>query len=108
MAGTCRPSIDPMLMTRAGSSTVPAALSSGSRNRVRWNTPFTLRDRTRSHAASSNSSRGAPPRAHAPAQAPPLALGGQVGGQGDALPHLRQLGRHFLAHVGLAGRDVDL
>jgi hypothetical protein len=48
------------------------------------------------------------PLGHGLGQAPALVLGGQVGGQGDALPHLRQLGRHFLAHVGLAGRDVDL
>ncbi len=51
--GTWMPSIDPMLMTRAGSSAVPAFSSSGTRNLVRWNTPFTLRASTRSHAASS-------------------------------------------------------
>ncbi len=49
-----------MLMTRAGSSTVPAFCSSGTRNLVRWNTPFTLRASTRSKAASSNSASGAP------------------------------------------------
>src|SRR5918999_1391335 len=54
------PSIEPMLMTRAGSSAVPAAARRGTRNRVRWNTPFTLRSRTRSQAASSNSAIGAP------------------------------------------------
>src|SRR5918994_317553 len=54
------PSIDPMLITRAGWSALPAASSSGTRNFVRWYTPLTLSASTRSHAASSNWSRGAP------------------------------------------------
>ena len=61
--GTWMPSMDPMLMTRAGSSVGRGrARSRGSRNFVVWNTPFTLSDSTRSHAASSNCSKGAPPR----------------------------------------------
>src|ERR671911_625343 len=54
------PSIDPMLITRAGWSALPAASSSGTRNFVRWYTPLTLSASTRSQAASSNWSRGAP------------------------------------------------
>src|ERR671910_2458591 len=54
------PSIDPMLITRAGWSSLPAASSSGTRNFVRWYTPLTLSASTRSQAASSNWSRGAP------------------------------------------------
>src|ERR1700722_8632818 len=49
-----------MLMTRAGASTDPAFRSSGTRNLVRWKTPLTLRASTRSNAASSKSSSGAP------------------------------------------------
>jgi hypothetical protein len=55
-----KPSIEPMLMTRAGSSGVPASSSNGTRNLVRWKTPLTLTARARSHAASSNCSSGAP------------------------------------------------
>ena len=52
--------MDPMLITRAGSSWVPAASSSGTKNLVRWKTPLTLRASTRSKAASSKSASGVP------------------------------------------------
>src|ERR1017187_1689720 len=52
--------MDPMLMTRAGASWVPEASSSGTRNLVRWKTPFTLRAKTFSKAVSSKSARGVP------------------------------------------------
>ena len=58
--GGSRPFIDPMLMTRAGSSAEPAARSNGRRNFVVWNTPCTFRSSTRFHEASSCSSRGTP------------------------------------------------
>src|SRR6476620_9919780 len=58
--GTWMPSIEPTLMTRAGSPSVAAASSNGRRNRVRWYGPFTLMLSTRSHAASSWSASGAP------------------------------------------------
>src|SRR5215470_705723 len=50
----------PMLMTRAGSSGVPAASSSGKNARVKKNGAFRLRSTTLSQAAAGNSSIGAP------------------------------------------------
>src|ERR1035437_7098996 len=41
-------------------------------------------------------------------QAPTAVLGGQVGRKRDALAPSRQLSRHFIADLGLSGRDVDL
>ena len=122
MTGTCSPSIDPMLMTRAGSSSPLAASRVGRRNFVRWKTPFTLRSSTRSHAASSNSSIGVPQVAPAlftrmwsagsrsaiwPASVRQAVLRGEVGRDRLAGPDGGQLGRHLLADVGLAGGDVD-
>ncbi len=45
------PSIEPMLITRAGSSSLAALLSSGTSARVRWKTPLTLSAKQRSKAA---------------------------------------------------------
>src|SRR5215472_5795946 len=50
----------PMLMTRAGSSAVPAASSSGKNARVMKNGAFRSRSTTLSQAAAGNSSNGAP------------------------------------------------
>jgi hypothetical protein len=41
-------------------------------------------------------------------QAPALVLAGQVGGQAGARAELRQLGRHLVAHLGLARGHVDV
>src|SRR5579863_7024746 len=58
--GTWIPSIDPMLMTRDGFPGVEPASRRIRKNLVVWNTPCTLRSRTRCHEAVSWSARGAP------------------------------------------------
>ncbi len=50
----------PILITRAGSSRVPAASSKGRKARVRKNGAFKLRSTTFSQAAAGNSASGAP------------------------------------------------
>ena len=52
MDGVRMPSMDPMLMTRLGSSSVPAARSAGRSAWVSRNAPFTLMLNSLSKAAS--------------------------------------------------------
>src|SRR5580700_8666373 len=59
-SGTRRPSMLPTLITRAGSSAVPAASSSGRNARVRKNGVLRFRSRTLSQAEAGNSASGAP------------------------------------------------
>ena len=123
MIGTCRPSIDPMLMTRAGSSAVAADDSWGSSARVRKNGAFTLVAYNLSHAPSGYSASGAPHVAPAlftrmwsrsvvlgypGREGDAVGFGRDIGGDADARPDLAQLGRDLVAYLGLAGRDVDL
>ena len=97
-------------------------LQQGTRNLVRWKTPFTFRDSTRSKAASSKSARGAPQVApalltrmssastrdrHLVGQAAALGLGGQVGRDADTRALCGQLGGHLSDDIRLARRDVD-
>ena len=56
MVGALRPSIEPMLMTRAGSSGVAAAASSGVRSRVRKNSAVTFSSSTLRNPDSGNAS----------------------------------------------------
>ena len=124
MIGTWMPSIDPMLMTRAGSSAVAAASSSGRSARVRKNGALTLsrvhlvpgavgvlgerRAPVRARVVHEDVQRARCPRRPAPASAMHVGFGREVGRDADARADLAQLGRHLVAHLGLAGRDVDL
>ena len=96
--------------------------AAGSSARVRKNGDFTLRSSTLSHASAGNSASGAPHVAPAlftrmlsfalagrdlGRELVARCLGREVGGEAHAGADLRELGGHLVAHVLLAGRDVD-
>ncbi len=121
--GTRSPSIDPMLMTLAGSSGVAAARSCGQQEPGHVKDALHVDDRARSQAASSKSSIGTAQVAPAlltrmssfssrfvdlGGQRTATFLGREVRLERDALTDLGELRRGLLAGRVLAGRDVDL